>query len=86
MSSVVPRTGKSWIQKTPGVCGGDACIRDTRIPVWSIIRARQTGASAHALRAYFVAPLSAADLQAAMDYDSEHTEEIDSEIRLNEEV
>ncbi len=25
------------IQKTPNVCGGDACIRNTRIRVWLIV-------------------------------------------------
>jgi uncharacterized protein (DUF433 family) len=24
---------QSWIRKTPGVCGGNACIRNTRITV-----------------------------------------------------
>ncbi|WP_445242043.1 DUF433 domain-containing protein [Microcoleus sp. LEGE 07076] len=23
--------------KTPGLCGGDACIGNTRIPVWSLV-------------------------------------------------
>ncbi|HLW67594.1 MAG TPA: DUF433 domain-containing protein [Gemmataceae bacterium] len=27
----------SWVRKTPGVCGGDACIRNTRIPVWLLV-------------------------------------------------
>ena len=31
----------SGIQKTPGVCGGDACIRQTRIPVWVLVNARR---------------------------------------------
>jgi uncharacterized protein (DUF433 family) len=32
---------KSWrgIEKTPGVCGGDACIAFTRIPVWVLVSA-----------------------------------------------
>jgi uncharacterized protein (DUF433 family) len=35
------------IERTPGVCGGDACIAGTRIPVWvpeidEIIRANET--------------------------------------------
>jgi uncharacterized protein (DUF433 family) len=77
---------KSWIQKTPTICGGDACIRDTRIPVWSLVVARQLGASAEELRTYFVTPLTAADVQAALDYYAEHTPEIDNEIRLNEEA
>ena len=33
------------IQRTPGVCGGDPCIAETRIPVWVLYQARQFGAS-----------------------------------------
>jgi uncharacterized protein (DUF433 family) len=86
MSSKTSDTAKSWIQKKLAVCGGDACIRDTRVPVWSLVRARQLGASAEELRTYFVTPLTAADVQAAMDYYAEHAQEIDTEIRLNEEA
>jgi uncharacterized protein (DUF433 family) len=77
---------KSWIQKTPGICGGDACLRDTRVPVWSVINALRLGASRAELLTYFVTPLSPADVQAALDYYEEHGEEIDTEIRLNEEA
>lgn len=31
------------IEKTPGVCGGDACIAGTRIPVWSLVNSRKLG-------------------------------------------
>jgi len=31
------------IEKTPGVCGGDACIAGTRIPVWSLVNSRNLG-------------------------------------------
>jgi hypothetical protein len=27
----------SWIEKTPGVCGGDACVRKTGITVWGLV-------------------------------------------------
>ena len=77
---------KSWIQKTPTICGGDACIRDTRIPVWSVIQAHQLGASADDLLSYFVTPLSPDDVQAAFTYYKDHVEEIDDEIRLNQEA
>ena len=33
------------VQKTPGVCGGHACIRNTRIPVWVLVSLRQQGAN-----------------------------------------
>jgi uncharacterized protein (DUF433 family) len=39
--------GNPWrgIEKTPGVCGGDACISGTRIPVWVLVNARNLGIS-----------------------------------------
>ncbi|MGL5942493.1 MAG: DUF433 domain-containing protein [Waterburya sp.] len=33
------------IQKKPGVSGGHACIRNTRIPVWTLVSLRQQGAT-----------------------------------------
>jgi type III restriction enzyme len=30
-------TQKKFIQKTPGICGGNARIRDTRIAVWTLV-------------------------------------------------
>ena len=67
------------IQKTPGVCGGDARIRNTRIPVWTLVSFRQQGAdSVELLRNY--PGLSRADLDAAWAYYSEHKDEIDQAI------
>jgi uncharacterized protein (DUF433 family) len=34
---------KARIRKTPGVCGGEACIRQTRVPVWVLHRFRSLG-------------------------------------------
>ncbi len=87
MSSIeVLRTEESWIQRTPDVCGGDACIRDTRIPVWSVVAAQRGSASESDLLTYFVTPLSPADIQAARAYFEQHPEEIEKDIRLNEEA
>ena len=33
------------IEKTPGVCGGSACIAGTRIAVWGIVEASRLGYS-----------------------------------------
>jgi uncharacterized protein (DUF433 family) len=82
----VLRTEQSWIQKTPDVCGGDACIRNTRVPVWALVVARQRGISDAELLHHFVTPLSVADVQAALVYYERHPEEIDEEIRLNQEA
>ncbi len=74
----------SWIPKKPDRCGGDACIRETRIPVRVLINYRRLGASAAAvLRAY--PSLTPSDLDAAWEYAAANPEEIDQAIRENEE-
>lgn len=71
------------IQKTPGVCGGDACIGNTRIPVWSLVHDRQLGMSdAQILEAF--PGLNAADLVNAWAYAEAYREEIEAAIRDNE--
>ena len=64
------------IQKTQGICGGNARIRDTRIPVWVLVSFRQQGApSEELLRNY--PGLTQQDLELAWLYYQEHCEEID---------
>lgn len=71
------------IDKTPGVCGGDACIRHTRIPIWALVQLRQLGTDeADLLRTY--PTLTADDLVNAWSYYQSHTEEIDQQIADNE--
>jgi uncharacterized protein (DUF433 family) len=75
---------KSWVSKKPNRCGGDACIRDSRIPVWCVVNYRRLGATDHVIfQAY--PTLTPADLEAAFAYASAHAEEIDTAIRENEE-
>lgn len=76
-------TTKSWIQKTQGVCGGRACIRNTRITVWGLVINRRLGAADQQLMAA-IAGLTPQDLQAAWEYYAEHGAEIDADIRENE--
>jgi type III restriction enzyme len=72
------------IQKTPGVCGGNARIRDTRIPVWSLVSFHQQGApDDYLLRNY--PGLTQEDLQAAWSYYNQHREEIDRVIADDDE-
>ena len=35
--------GLARIQRTDGVCGGEACVGDTRIAVWMLEEARRGG-------------------------------------------
>jgi type III restriction enzyme len=83
MSSIeLLRRDHTWIQKTPDVCGGDACIRDTRITVWGLVEWRQLGLSESEImmRVQGVTP---ADLGAAWEYYSDNREEIDEAIGAN---
>ena len=74
---------KSWVQKTPGVCGGRACVRNTRITVWGLVNARQLGAKDDQLLDDIVG-LTPDDLRAAWEYYQQHPGEIDEDIRENE--
>lgn len=74
---------KSWVEKTPGVCGGRACLRGTRITVWGVVNSRRLGATDEQILQNIVG-LTPEDLQAAQDYYREHTAEIDEDIRDNE--
>ena len=72
------------ITKTPDLCGGDACIRGHRIPVWGLVRLRQLGATTpKILEAY--PPLAPADLEAAWEYYEANPQEINQAILENEE-
>jgi uncharacterized protein (DUF433 family) len=74
----------SGIEKTPGRCGGDACIRQTRIPVWVLVNACGLGISeAELLEDY--ATLRAADLANAWAYAEAYPDEIETAIPENEE-
>ena len=71
------------IDKTPGVCGGGACIRQTRIPVWALVQLRQLGTDdAGLLRTY--PTLTAEDLVNSWSYYRSNTAEIEQQIADNE--
>ena len=69
------RLNSMAIQLTPGVCGGQPRIRNTRIPVWTLVAFRQQGADdAELLRNY--PTLTKDDLTAAWTYYAQHEEEL----------
>ena len=71
------------IESAPGICGGEARIVRTRIPVWVLEQARRLRTSeADILRSY--PTLRAEDLVAAWAYARSHREEIERDIRENE--
>lgn len=81
LSQNVDNPGRG-IEKTPNVCGGSACLINTRIPVWILVEARQLGITeAQLLQDY--PHISAADLVNAWAYAAAFPEEIETEIREN---
>ena len=71
------------VESNPQVCGGEACIVRTRIPVWLLVQARFLGASeADLLRSY--PTLRAEDLTNTWAYARAHHDEIEQQILENE--
>lgn len=64
------------IQKTPGVSGGHACIRNTRIPVWTLVSLRQQGATEQELLKNYPG-LTLDDLTVVWGYYYNHKSAID---------
>ncbi|MBE9164698.1 MULTISPECIES: DUF433 domain-containing protein [Microcoleaceae] len=71
------------IHKTPGICGGAAGIRDTRIPVGTIIAYQQQGATEAELL-YNYPGITLQDLQAVANYYDRNREEIELWLAENE--
>ncbi|HEY2589929.1 MAG TPA: DUF433 domain-containing protein [Tepidisphaeraceae bacterium] len=71
------------IEHTPGVCGGAACVRNTRIAVWTLVRLQQLDRSDEQLLADFPG-LRREDLTAVRAYYREHAAEIDEAIAAEE--
>ena len=71
------------IESTPNVCGGGPCIVRTRIPVWTLVQARNLGMSEAAILESYPT-LWAEDLVNAWAYYRSHHQEIDQQIVENE--
>jgi uncharacterized protein (DUF433 family) len=75
-------TATSWISKTLGVCGGDACIRTTRHTVYGLVEWKQLGLSDDRILEHHP-DLTQADLEAAWEYVAGHPEEIELALWLD---
>ena len=73
------------IRSTPDVMGGDACIRNTRIPVWTLVGYKRDGFSDSRILSNFPG-LNAADLVVAWDFYVAHADVIEGERRRHEEA
>jgi type III restriction enzyme len=67
------------IQKTTGVCGGEACIRKTRIPVWTLVSLKKMGATDQDLLKNYPS-LTQIDLDAMWHYYQQNQTEIEQAI------
>ncbi len=61
------------------------CVRDTRITVWGLVTVCHLGQTDEQIL-QSISGLTPADLDAAWDYYTSHTDEIDEAIRLNAEA
>jgi S1-C subfamily serine protease/uncharacterized protein (DUF433 family) len=75
--------GPAIIEKTPGVCGGQARVRNSRIPVWHLVAKHKLGESDAGILDSYPA-LTQADLDAAWDYYRDNPIEIEQSIWLND--
>ncbi len=75
--------GNEWIISKPRVCGGDAIVCGTRIPVWLIAKWRWAACTEENLIETYPA-LSSEGIRAAMVYAEAHREEVERQIVENE--
>jgi uncharacterized protein (DUF433 family) len=74
------------ITKSPGICGGKACIAGHRVRVMDIVlRHEDLGLSPDEILAVFP-DLSLSDVHAALTYYFDNVDEIRNDIRRNDEV
>ena len=86
LQKIVQQIGDTFpnIVSDPDICGGEVRIIRTRIPVWLLVQAHRLGTSeADILKSY--PTLRAEDLVNAWGYYRAHKEEIEANIKENEE-
>jgi len=77
--ATAPATSYPHISKTPGVCGGKACIAGTRIRVMDIVVLHQQGVPPEQmLEHYSSRPLTLAEVHSALAYYYDHKDEIEA--------
>ena len=76
------RTKPRGITKTPGTCGGRACIEGTRMPVWSLVNHRLMDFTDWEIL-YNFPGMTPQDLKNAWEYYRDNQAEIDRDIKDN---
>ena len=73
------------VTKTPGVCGGKACIADTRVRVLDVVVRDRDGMSPSEIAAVWD-HITLADVHAALAYALDHAEDVAAEFRREQEL
>jgi uncharacterized protein (DUF433 family) len=76
---------KSWIQKSPCVCGGEPCVRNTRHTVAGLVEWKSQGLTDARMLGHHP-DLTRADLEAAWAYYASHREEIEQALKEDAEA
>lgn len=84
--ATAPKTAYTHITKDPQVCGGKACIGNTRIRVMDIVELQREGHRPEDMRSAFAIPLTLAQIYSALAYADENPEEIEADFAEGPEV
>jgi uncharacterized protein (DUF433 family) len=82
--ATAPKTAYAHITKDPRVCGGSACIDNTRIRVMDVVVAKNEGQSPEQIRDLFAVKLTLAQVYSALAYADENREEIEADFAEHE--
>lgn len=72
------------ITKNPDVCGGKACIDNTRIRVIDIVALKNEGMQPEDMRNVYAVPLTLAQIYSALAYADENPAEIEADFAAGE--
>jgi uncharacterized protein (DUF433 family) len=78
--------GKQYITKTPGVCGGKACIAGHRIRVMDIVIQHEMRGLSPEEIVYQYPSITLADVHAALAYYFDNRAEIEEDFRRDQEL
>jgi uncharacterized protein (DUF433 family) len=78
------KTAYAHITKDPEVCGGSACIDNTRIRVIDIVQAHSEGYTPEQIQDLFAVRLTLAQVYSALAYADENRQEIAAEYAQHE--
>ncbi len=84
--ATAPKSAYAHIIKDPGVCGGSACIDNTRIRVMDVVLAKNGGQSPEQIRDLFAVKLTLAQVYSALAYADDNREEIETDFAEHERV